>query len=71
MDTTADAMMKLLLEIVMDQYEDNMQQRKYHDMEPISEIDHILKNKQSLRNSVFGEGHQYCIFCKQRGRGVH
>jgi len=47
----------------MDQYEVNMQQRKYHDMEPISEIDHILKNKQSLRNSV----HVNCILCNQGG----
>jgi len=50
----------------MDQYEVNMQQRKYHDMEPISEIDHILKNEQSLRNSV----HVNCILCNQRGVSI-
>ena len=37
MDTTAHEMIKLLLEIVMDLYEANMQQRRYHDMEPNSE----------------------------------
>ena len=37
MHTTADEMTKLLVEIVMDLYDDNMEQREYHDLEPISE----------------------------------
>jgi len=62
MDTTAHEMIKLLLEIVMDLYEANMEQREYHDIEPISEIDHILKNEQSPGNSVHAKATNTVFF---------